>query len=67
VSEAHEDEFPALLTVREVARLLRLSRATVYALIELLELPSIRFTTNAIRVRADDLQDYLRARPCRRS
>lgn len=50
-----------LLTVREVARWLRVSTATAYNLIKRGSLPSIRvgMQGGAIRIRAEDVRDYL--------
>ncbi len=50
---------PALLTVREAAEHLRVSTATVYALCERSELRHVR-VSNAIRVRVEDLEDFIR-------
>jgi len=47
-----------LLTVREVAKRLRVSTATVYALVERGELAHLR-VSNAIRVRRADLEGYV--------
>jgi excisionase family DNA binding protein len=48
-----------LLTVRDVARTLRVSTATVYRLCDDGELPHLR-VGNAIRVCPEDLEDYVR-------
>ena len=48
----------ALLTVRETARRLRVSTATVYLLCEQGELPHLR-VSNAIRVRREDLEAFI--------
>lgn len=48
----------ALLTVREVAALLRVSTWTIYALSARRELPHVR-VSNAIRFRTEDVQRYL--------
>jgi excisionase family DNA binding protein len=48
-----------LLTVRELAAKLRVSRATAYALCERGELPHVRIS-NAIRVALDDVEEFLR-------
>jgi len=48
-----------LLTVRDVARVLRVSTATVYRLCDTGELPQVR-VSNAIRVHPEDLEDYVR-------
>jgi excisionase family DNA binding protein len=45
----------ALLTVKEVAARLRVSRATVYAFCAAGKLPHVRFATHAIRVFEHDL------------
>ena len=47
-----------LLTLREVAKRLRVSRSTVYALCERGELPHVRIS-NAIRVAEGDLNVFL--------
>ncbi len=49
---------PSLLSVREVAGLLRVSWATVYRLCEHGDLPHIR-VSNAIRIAPQQLQVYL--------
>jgi len=49
----------ALLTVNEVAELLRCSKATVYGLIDRKVIPSVR-VSNAIRVRREDVEALLR-------
>jgi excisionase family DNA binding protein len=46
-----------LLTVREVATLLRVSTATIYALAARQELPHVR-VSNALRFRHEDLETY---------
>jgi excisionase family DNA binding protein len=50
---------PELLTVRDVAQRLRVSTATVYGLCECDALPHAR-VSNAIRIRAEDVEAYLR-------
>ena len=57
---ADEDE-PPLLSVREVARLLGLSTATVYALCSAGTLPTIRIL-NTIRIRPADVRAFIRLR-----
>lgn len=47
-----------LLTIGDVAELLKVSTATVYALVKRGALPHLR-VSNAIRVRAVDLEAYL--------
>jgi excisionase family DNA binding protein len=48
-----------LLSVRDVAEQLRISRATVYALVGAGRLPHLRLS-NAIRIRPEDLEAYVR-------
>ncbi len=51
---------PAYLSVREVAKLLRVSRRTAYALVESGALPALRLTpTGAWRIPAADLERFL--------
>jgi excisionase family DNA binding protein len=50
-----------LLTVNEVADLLRVSRMTVYRLIKAAELPALRVGRN-YRLREEDVHTYLMAR-----
>ena len=50
-----------LLTVAEVAELLRVSNMTVYRLLKAGELPSVRIG-KSFRVREDDLDAYLAER-----
>jgi excisionase family DNA binding protein len=57
---ADEDE-PPLLSVRDVARLLGLSTATVYALCSAGALPTIRIL-NTIRIRPADVRAFIRSR-----
>lgn len=52
---------PLLLTVREVARRLRVRPVTVYRLCERGELAHIR-VSNAIRIRLEDLDQYVARR-----
>jgi excisionase family DNA binding protein len=52
------DAPPALLTVREVAQRLRVSRPTVYSLCERCLLAHYR-VSNSIRIRPEDLDAYL--------
>ncbi len=47
-----------LLTIREIAEILSVSRATVYSLIERRELDHVR-VSNAIRIRPENLVRYL--------
>ena len=53
-----------LLTVEEVAQMLRLSRAKAYALTASGELPSVRLG-RSVRVRRDRLEAWLDARSSR--
>jgi excisionase family DNA binding protein len=53
---------PELLTVAEVAARLRLRPVTVYRLCERGELPHLRVSGNAIRVRLEHLEAYLTRR-----
>jgi excisionase family DNA binding protein len=48
-----------LLSVREVADRLRVSRATVYGLCDRGELPHLR-VSNAIRLRQEDVEGFVR-------
>lgn len=48
-----------LLTVKEAAERLRVSRATVYALCESGRIAFVRISTHAIRIAASDLERYV--------
>ncbi len=48
-----------LMTVKEVALLLRISRSALYRLIERGELPSLRLG-HSVRLRADDVLAFMR-------
>jgi excisionase family DNA binding protein len=61
-----EPGFLALLTVGDVAQLLRVSRWTVSNRIERRELPAVR-VSNAIRVRREDLEGLSKARDANRA
>jgi excisionase family DNA binding protein len=50
-----------LLTVKEAARRLKVSTATVYALCETGRLPYVRISTHSIRVAENDLAAYVRS------
>jgi len=52
---------PELLTVPEVARLLRLTRASVYGKIAEGEIPAVRLGQGraSLRVRSDELEQWL--------
>ena len=51
----------ALLTVRQVAQHLAVSRAPVYRLFDRGELPHLR-VSSCIRIRREDLDDFIRRR-----
>jgi len=51
-----------LLTVKEAARRLKVSTATVYALCESGQLPHARISTHSIRIAEVDLKTYVSAR-----
>ena len=53
---------PVLLTVREAAARLRTSKATVYKLCELGQLPSVRVSSHALRIAEDDLALFTMSR-----
>ena len=55
-------EIPALLTIPEVARLLRISVRQAYRLAELGEFPSVRVGQASVRVDADELAAYIERR-----
>ena len=57
---------PSLLRVRDVARLLAVSTATVYGLANRGELPHVR-VMNAIRVAPADLAAFMKSTTKRRS
>ena len=57
---ARTNPISRLLTVAEVANVIRVSRMTVYRLIRRGQLKAIRVGRN-YRVREDDLNDYLEA------
>jgi putative molybdopterin biosynthesis protein len=56
-----DPQFCVLLTVEEVARLLKVSRATVYGLVEREQLPAVR-VGHSMRVRAEDVDALCRNR-----
>ena len=51
----------SLLTVKEVARRLKVSTATVYALCESGQLPYARISTHSIRILGADLAQFVRS------
>jgi excisionase family DNA binding protein len=55
------EPIPHLLTVDEVAQVLRCSRSTVYSLVSSAKIAGLRIGSHAggIRITADDLQAYL--------
>jgi excisionase family DNA binding protein len=57
VDRPHASPAP-LLTVRDVAGLLRVSTATIYALAARGELPPVRIS-NALRFRSEDVDGFL--------
>ena len=62
VVERHDlGSFPSLLTIEEVAEILRLSKTSVYRLVERRELPFCRVGRN-LRFTRKDLEAYLEAR-----
>jgi len=52
------DTLPRLLTVQEVSQILHLGRSTVYQLIQLGDLPCVRFG-RSVRVRPGDLEEFI--------
>ena len=54
-----EDELPAVLTVLEVARLLRVNRNTVYELFQRKEIPGGRKVGRCIRFSRDAVVQWL--------
>ncbi|MEX2503363.1 MAG: helix-turn-helix domain-containing protein [Egicoccus sp.] len=59
-AQTHDPLAIHLLTVAEVAGVLRVSTMTVYRLIKSCELPAVRVGKN-FRIRQQDLTDYLAA------
>lgn len=57
--DQHADRTVRLLTLTEVARVLRVSKRTVYALVRSGRLPSIRVGVRGVRVLESDLERYL--------
>ena len=55
-------EIPLLLTVDEVARMLRTSRKAIYAMAERAQLPGITRIRRRLLVRRDDLLSWLEER-----
>jgi excisionase family DNA binding protein len=49
----------AILTADEVAKVLRISKSKVYRMMQLGEIPSLKFGRTS-RVRLEDLQDFIR-------
>lgn len=56
---APEEEFPTLLTVAEVAGLLRVSRMTVYRMIRAEVLPMVRVRQRSFRVPEPAVRTYI--------
>jgi len=50
-----------LLTVKEAARLLKVSTATVYSLCESGRLTYVRISTHSIRIRRTDMAQFVRS------
>jgi excisionase family DNA binding protein len=55
------DKLPRLLTVQEVSQILHLGRSTVYLLIQLGDLPCVRFR-RSVRVRPGDLEKFIESK-----
>lgn len=55
------DGADSLLTVKEAARRLKVSTATVYALCESGRLPYVRISTHSIRIRRTDMAQFVRS------
>jgi len=53
------DTLPRLFTVQEVSLVLHLGRSTVYKLIQLGDLPCVRFG-RSIRVRLKDIEEFIK-------
>ncbi len=58
--DVEEDESPAILTVDELAALLRVERKTVYAAIMRGDIPGVRRVGRSIRISRDAVLDWLR-------
>src|SRR4029453_7855150 len=56
-TRGHEDD--SLLTIPDVAKALKVSKARAYELLRTKELPSIRIGVRQVRVRKSDLAAYL--------
>jgi excisionase family DNA binding protein len=52
------DELPSLLTAKEVARFLKVSRSKAYLLMQQGEIPVVRLG-RSVRVRPMDLEEYI--------
>jgi excisionase family DNA binding protein len=51
-----------LLTVKQLAAILRISRQEVYRLVALRRIPYIRFSIRGIRFRVEDFEEWLRSK-----
>ena len=58
--DVEEDESPAILTVDELAALLRVERKTVYAAITRGDIPGVRRVGRSIRISRDAVLNWLR-------
>lgn len=56
------ERLPRLLTVPEVAAVLRVSDQQAYKIVQRGEIPGVRVGARSVRVMDADLIDYLRAR-----
>ena len=54
------EEYPDILTVKEVMEVLGISRNTAYYLIQSGEMPAFKIGKKLWRIRKKDLADYLR-------
>lgn len=61
VERHHPGSIPSLLTIEEVAEILRVSKTSVYRLVERCELPFCR-VGRTLRFTRKDLESYLAAR-----
>jgi len=51
-----------LLTVKQVAAILRISKQEVYRLVARRRIPYVRFSIRGIRFRVEDFEDWLRSK-----
>lgn len=52
-------QFDQVLRVQEAADILKVSRSTIFRMVEAGELPALHFGGKTIRIRAKDLQDFI--------